>query len=655
MAKRTKKSKKELKNTPIKQKKTAPLKKVPSNIQFQEGFWKKNWLPALLLFVLATVLYAQTINYTYVLDDKIVFTKNQYVKEGFGGIGKIMSTESMQGYFGEQKNLIVGGRYRPLSIATFAMEYQFTKHPGVDEDGKAALVPNPKVSHFINILLYGLTALLLFRVLCLLFPAPENKKWFGTLAFVASLLFVLHPIHSEVVANVKGRDEIMTLIGALGSLYFTLRYLKSDNFIWLGLSSIVFFLALLAKENALTFLAVIPLSVYFFTNTSLKKNLISVAPLLVVAIAYLVLRSSIIGYFLSSGKEITDIMNNPFYGLNVGEKFATIFYTLALYVKLLIFPHPLTHDYYPFHIPVLTFGDYRAILGLLMYIALGVYALYGLFKKDIIAYGILFYLLTLSITSNIPFTVGTFMNERFVYISSIGACIILAYLITRKIPEWMKDKAPLANGLAYGLLALFAIGFTAKKITRVPAWKDTLSLNQAAIKTSKNSARANCFMGTALFEEYKTESDPKVRDQLREDFTYYIDRALEIHPRYGSAMTMKAGVAAENYKKDRNLDKLLDDFYKLIIVKPNLNFIDQYTEYLMDRGDTAKLGNFCKKVGAAFVERGNYPMAVKYYTYGTQATPSDGNMYRGLSNAYQAAGNSAKAQQYLNRAKALGN
>ena len=98
------------------------------------------------------------------------------------------------------------------------------------------------------------------------------------------------------------------------------------------------FLALLAKENALTFLAIIPLTLYFFKNASIKQLGSVLVPLLVASIAYLVIRYQVIGYFLSpNGKEITDIMNNPFYGLGGAEKMATVFYTLGLYLKLLFF------------------------------------------------------------------------------------------------------------------------------------------------------------------------------------------------------------------------------------------------------------------------------------------------------------------------------
>ena len=74
---------------------------------------------------------------------------------------------------------------------------------------------------------------------------------------------------------------------------------------------------------------------------------------------------------------------------------------------LLFVPHPLTHDYYPRAVEVMTWGDWRVILAFLVHVALLVYALRGLLKKDWLSFGILFYLITLSIVSNIVFPVGT--------------------------------------------------------------------------------------------------------------------------------------------------------------------------------------------------------------------------------------------------------
>ncbi len=623
---------------------------VLSNIVFEKQFWKNNWLPAAILFGLAVALYAYSIGFEYVLDDQIVVQNNQFVKKGFGGIGDILFTDSFQGYFGEKKDLVVGARYRPLSIIMFAVETQIF---GL----------SPWVGHFMNILLYGLTALLLFRVLSLIFPKSGEKMWFMGVAFVASLLFVAHPVHSEVVANIKGRDEILTLLGALLTLYYTLRYVAQGSLKWLVASGVTFFLALLAKENALTFLAVVPLTLYVFTNSGGRKIVRSTLPLLVATVLYLLLRRSVIGYFLSNGKEITDIMNNPFYGLTFEQKFATIFFTLGDYLRLLVFPHPLTHDYYAYHVPIMYWKDWAASLSLVIYLLLGAFALWGLRRKNVFAYGILFYLATLSIVSNIPFTVGTFMNERFIYVSSIGFCIILAYFFCDLLPKLMGSQQRV-NPASVVLLSVFLLGFSYKTWVRVPAWKDTVSLNSSAIQVSKNSARANLFMATALFDnDYKKAIDPALQKEAIQKARDYVKRSIEILPNYGSALHMYSGILAEEYKLDNDSEKLLQGFEMLLSKRPLLTvtdkktngvFIDQYLEYMNGKPETAiRLLAFYDKIGKMLLAKKDYTNALRYLNYGLKMSPAMPNLNQTAAAVYTAMGNPSKAQECMSRIGAV--
>ena len=205
--------------TPLKKKTKAKSKSKTSlfpTLDFKPGFWKRHWREAVIIPILAFALYWMSLSYGYVLDDQIVITDNQFTKKGVDGIWDILSTESFSGYFGGQKDLVAGARYRPLSIVTFAIE-------------QSVFGNNPFIRHFINILLYGLCGLLIFRIFSVLVPEKENRIWLLGIPFLATTLYIFHPVHSEVVANINGRDEIMTAIGALGSLYFALRFLPSQN------------------------------------------------------------------------------------------------------------------------------------------------------------------------------------------------------------------------------------------------------------------------------------------------------------------------------------------------------------------------------------------------------------------------------------------
>lgn len=675
MAKK-KSSKKQSTSTPKRTKKS----NVPDLI-IENGFWKKNTIPALILFVLSIGLYVQTKSFDYVLDDKIVYHENGLVKKGFGGIAEIFGTESMVGFFGEQVNLLPGSRYRPLSIATFAVEHEFfgqhnykienywtkefKKNPAfanrmdkITGDGNIfevifpdeesfikalnthfsadeinqnkeqflfhAAYANSSISHLINVLLYGLLVLLLFRLLSVFFPAVQ-AEWYLTLAFVSTLLFVLHPIHVEAIANVKGRDEILALMGALGAMFFTLKYITSENPIHLILSGIIFLFGLLAKEHVLTFMALIPLTTYFFTNSSFKKNAISMAPLAVASLIFLYMRNEAIGgdnmFNLGGGPASRDLMNNPFFEMSASEALATKFYTLGLYVKLLLFPHPLTHDYYPYHIPIMNWGNISTIFSFLLYVGMGIFAVLGLRKKSIPAYGIFFFLIPLFAVSNLVVSVGTFMNDRFVFFSSVGFCIILGYLISRKLPS------PVIN---IGLLGILVLGYFAKTITRVSDWENGYTLNVSAIQNSPNSARANLYMSTALFKKYvQRETDREKKLATLQEVKSYVDRSLEIFPDYGSAIKMQVKVATDIYRIDKKIEPLLQTFESIIKVRKTNPSIDIYLDHFKNNNSwTRELTAFSYKVGYQYLfkQLGDRAAATKYINYGLSIAPNDSSL-----------------------------
>ncbi|MHC4425890.1 MAG: tetratricopeptide repeat protein [Planctomycetota bacterium] len=526
---------------------------------------------------------------------------------------------------------------------TFAVEYQFY---GL----------KPGMSHFFNVLLYALMGLLLFKVLRLLIPGSSSKPWFSQLPFVASLLFTLHPVHSEVVANIKGRDEILALMLSLAALYFSVKATTSEKKRWLMISGGVFLLALLAKESAITFLAVIPLCLYFFSKISFREIVTVSLPLLVAVLVYVGIRHRVVGPVLERGEEVAGLMNNPFLGATISEKYATILHTLALYVKLLFFPHPLTHDYYPYHIPVITWADPRAWGSLLLYILLAGYALLNCRKKDVVAFGILYFLSTLSVVSNLVVPIGTFMNERFLFMPSVGFCIILGVWLSCKLPNLLKKNVRLARGRSLGLLAIVCVGFGVKTVTRIPAWKDTMSLNRAGAEVSTGSARANCFMGYALYDMACAIREDRTRQlQLYGEAEYYIDKALSIYPVYSTALNIKAGILGGYHQHDGNLDKLLDGFYEIIKVR-HVPYVAGYLRYLnRQKQNIDKLVDFCHQAGFLLVaeEQKDYPLALEYLSYGLRLDPNNVQILVDLSKVYYAQDDHRKALEMAQRGLAI--
>ncbi len=594
-------------------------------------------MPALLLFALSLGLYLQTIRFDYTLDDKLVITENRFTQRGLAGIPDLLLKESFSGFPGYNPDLIAGARYRPLSLITFAIEYELF---GL----------NPATGHFFNALLYALTLLLVLRILAWFFPTSESP-WLSA-AFAGSLLFALHPVHTEVVSNIKGRDEILAFLFALGALYYAVRHAASAKWQPLLGSALLLWLGLMAKENAITFLAVIPLAQYFLLKASWRTMGRTLAALALPTLAYLLLRIEAVGYLFNPHAPSPTLMNDPFVGATLEERLATIAYTLGRYVLLLFFPHPLTHDYYPYHIPLMHWTDWQVWASLLLYAGMTWWALRQLRLRTIPAFAILYFLATISIVSNIFFPVGTFMNERFLYMPSLAFSLFFGWFAFRQMPRW-SAPGPLARWSPWLLSALFATGFAWKSLERIPAWQSEYTLNKAAIEVSKNSARANTFYAYTLYRMAIDTNEVEAKRALLAEAEPHVDKALEIYPQYSDALRTKAGIRALYYQLDGNLDRLLAEF-AAVARKNWVDFLDTYMKYLNGRAPAQKLIPFYHRVGFEifFKEKGDLARAIQYLQMGLELDPQNPQLLKDLALVYAQSGNVAKARQHARAALA---
>ena len=545
-------------------------------------------LPTIILFAISFLLYGSSIGFGYMLDDEIVITKNAYVQNGIEGLRDIFSSDSFLGYFQKEEELYLleGGRYRPLSLATFAWEVSVF---GPDR---------PDISHFINILLYGMTAVLLFRVLRMLHH-KEQKTILLSFPFIAAAVWTLHPIHTESVANIKGRDEILALLFSLGSLWASIRYIDTSKRSWLLISGCFLFLGLLSKESAITFVALVPLTIWFFRKSQGKALMAAAVPLIFAAAIFIAVRYAALGYLVDHGKAVTNLMNDPFLEMSVSEKFATIVFTLGWYLKLLFMPYPLTHDYYPYHVPKMNWSDIRVITSLLVYVLMCAWALYKIRSRNLYAYAILAFLITISIVSNIVVSVGTFMNERFLYAPSIAMALAVSYFITQQIGDLPK---PTYYRKAWSGAALLAAGiFIWISVSRVQQWKDPLTLDRTDVAISDKSARANCFIAVSLYtRRYPTLTDAGDKRRLIDTMEYHLKKAIAIYPMYESALHMSTGVLAARYELNRDSEELLNGFeevmQKIPHYTPSREFVISYLRYLFPT-EPERAADFCYRVG----------------------------------------------------------
>lgn len=509
------KNQKNSKNIPKKSsaKSSTPAKQAGLN----KGKFDKT--PYLFIFFFAFAIYANSLVNQYALDDRLTITENKFTTKGVHGIVDILSYDTFVGFFGRAQKLVAGGRYRPLSLVTFALEYQ-------------VFGLNPFISHLVNILMYAYTCMLVYKVLKILFdPLNKNVKWYLSIPFLATMLFVAHPLHVEAVTNIKGRDEIMSLLGSISAFYFVLKYIDTKKMWQLLLAALMFFIGIMSKENTITFLAVIPLALYFFKRSGVRPAVISVAVLLFVALIFIYIRYRVLGYLTSGGIE-TELLNNPFYGSTPAQKFATVLLTWGKYLLLLVFPHPLTHDYYPKQIPIIGMGDIRAIVPALIYILLAVYAFMNLKKRNVVAFGILFFGLTFSITSNLVFPIGTFMNDRFMFMPMLGFTLVIAYYLNKLLRRKSGEKIVIA------VMCIILLAYSVKTVSRNPVWYDDYTLFTTDVQVSSNSAKCTVSAGGQTLEKAAVEKDTVKKMKYINDAIKYLEKGVSIHPKYAAGWVL---------------------------------------------------------------------------------------------------------------------
>ena len=491
----------------------------------------------LIIIALALLCYANTLTLHFALDDRMVILESKYtIKGGWESVKAIFTEDTFTGYFGSDHAIVAGGRYRPMSQLTYMIEFQlfgkdirerigdlddyYNLHNG-DHEAYFYDTPLPFVCHLMNLLYFILLCLILYEVLARIFPQYEGKKWYQSLAFLAVLLFTVHPIHTEAVANVKGRDEIFAMLGALVSLWCSLQYVDSRKWYWLVLSLIAFTFGIFSKENAITFLAVVPLALYYLKSDNKRPidYLITLIPILIGSVFFLIVRAKVLGSMMQPDMT-SNILNNPYVHSTRAQQIATTLVTWGIYLKLLFFPHPLTHDYYPRQIAITDFSNPLVWLILAGCIALVGYAVWKLKKKSVPAFAILFFVITFSITSNLLFNVGTFMNERFVFVASAGFTLLVGwwlYLLAT-------SQSPVLRKTAVGITGVVCLLFGIKTFTRNFAWMDDFTLFLTDVKTSENSIKCNISAGGSCLQIWKKSH--KERD--KRDAYKYLEKALKL-------------------------------------------------------------------------------------------------------------------------------
>ncbi len=482
----------------------SPKKK---NIPIAKTNGSKFWIRLLLAFS-AFILYSNTLDHGFTLDDDIYFLKHTSVQKGVKGIGETFTNGSMTKFDGS-KGL---QPYRPISLTISAIQKEMTGNI-------------PAAAHFFNVLLYILLGIIIHVFLCRLFP--DFNPWVNALI---TLFFLVHPVHTEVVANIKSRDEILAAIFGILALIQCLKITgKSFDFRTGILSGFFFMLALFSKENAIAFLAIVPVMLIILRNEKIGPVVIKTVPFIIAAAFFLFIRNEVIGQSINLYQQT--VVENVLYGVkNASELWATKIEILFMSIKLLFIPFPLTWDYSFRQIPVVSFSSPIVILSIATYLVLAGMIILCMKKNPIISFSILFYLVMLVPTSNLFFITGSAFAERFLFIPSLGFSIALIYGGMKIFKIDSSKFQGVKRNVFLGIFTAIIILFSGMTIARNKDWKSNITIFESGVQGSPNSTRAH----TALASEYRTMAEREPNGAKRNEYLKMaiqsFDVALSILP-----------------------------------------------------------------------------------------------------------------------------
>lgn len=564
-------------------KKHKKRKKGKPEIVSSESIWQKR-LPWIIFFS-AFLLYANTLTHHYVLDDLPAISHNDIVTRGLENLPDLLTKPL---YYGSTGASVDASIYRPVTSISFAMDIEF-------------FGPNPSAAHFINILLYAFTCLSLFFLLKRIFRNHE------ILPLIITLIFLAHPIHTDVVANIKSRDEILSLLfGLILCLIFLIRYIDTGQRRFFILSTFAYIIGIFSKETTLTYLAVISATLFFISDTKLKRIGRLILPYVAVAIVFYIVRNLCISSLPGEEATITDSVLTA---SSVNPDLASIgFYYMLQYLRLLLIPYPLVWIYPMGELPHMSLTDPLIIFSIILHTGLWSIVFWGIKRKNIFSYAIFIYFSMISVYFTLTVRAGASMGERFLFSPSLGFSIALGFALTSifKITR-MKDIKRgflIVMGIILSLYSLITI-------LRNRDWKNQLTISLAAVDVHPQCYRAQSTLAAAYLELANIESDPRRKTELWHKIIDVCNEMLRMNP----------NDAQIHYNLGRIYFQLSD------IEKAEKSFDSYFT--LTDAGRQAYLG-----VADQFLMANQFNTTVRYYKEWLEKHTDDADAFTRLGIIY---------------------
>lgn len=587
----------------------------------------------IVLAIAALLLYANTLGHDYTVDDTTVIKNNKFTTQGIAGLDEIFSSSYRAGFWDRKEGL-----YRPLSVAMFAIEWSIAPE-------------NPFPGHLINVLIYALIAIILLSLL-----KDLLRDLHPLIPIAVTALWLFHPLHTEVVANIKSRDELLSFLFGILSLSTLFRSICEEKISFVVLSGFYFFLALLAKESSVTWAGVIPLALWCFTKADTKKIIGYSAVYIGIIGVFFVLRIATIGE-IAGGYELMLINNSLVGATDITSRFATALLIMGKYLWLFVFPKTLVFDYSYNTIPLAGLSHPGALISAVVLIGGLIYALKELPKRSVASFGILFFFGTVVLVSNIFFLIEATMAERFVFTPSLGLCLLTGFFMNRFLPATGSKQegitlSDIRNTKLFLPLTLILVLFAGRTISRNADWKNNLTLLQHDVKVSPESARIRYALGSTLLveEALKAPEGSTERINLLDRSIAELSKGVSILPNYNDAWyhlgiaykergdaanAVKAFETARGYKPFTEASRLVSAGVAYGMNKQYDKAIsDLKAATQMDPGDADAWNNY----GLYLSESGKINESLEALTKSISLKPTFDKAYYNRGNTYAKAG-----------------
>lgn len=464
---------------------------LSGNTGSQPPFSRGRALIALVLALVAIGVYANAFHNEFALDDQIIIGTNTSIH----GVEHLRDAATSSYWPNTELDAAL---YRPLTQVSYAI-------------GWSLWHGNPHGFHAVNIVLHGLVTVFVFLLLLRL-GAPLVASVAG------ALVFAVHPVHTEAVANVVGRAELLAALFFIGAI---LEYLAPHLSRWRRalVVGVAFLFALASKENAVVLpgvLVVLEFARRDRAGVSLLQRVKwewPVAVSMLVALAgFVALRHQVLGVFL--GNDTAPYLSV----LPAWQRVLTAIRLFPEYVRLAVFPRDLIVEYGPAVILPATGLSAMVVLGFLLGVLAIVVVVASWNRQRLFTVGVLWFALTLVPVSNLFVAVGIMMAERTLYLPSVGWSILVAGVVM-EVAHRTRPVERRALAVAGMLLVLLGAWRTWQ---RNPAWKDSDTVLTDLGEHHPESFRAEWYLAVRLEQE----------DSVDKSLFYYRWAVARVGPHY---------------------------------------------------------------------------------------------------------------------------